>query len=375
MSKFDIPFADLNAQYQSLQPEIDAAMKSVIMDCAFINGPYAHTFENEFAQFCAAKHCVGVGNGTDALFIALKGLGIGAGDEVLIPAMTFVATGEAVSMAGAKPVFVDVEMRTGTICINDLRQKITPASKAVIPVHLYGHPADLKTIEAIANENELHVIQDAAQAHAATIDGQPLSDFGDCACYSFYPGKNLGAYGDAGAIVTNNTKFADFMRKFANHGRTDKYDHQFEGVNSRMDGLQAAVLSVKLKHLTQWTEQRRNIAAIYNRELSGIAGLTLLTPHSWAGHVYHLYVVLCEQRHSLQDFLLENGIACGRHYPVSLPFLEAYSHYGHVPENFPVAHTLQNSILSLPMYAELTEKQAMQVCSVISDFYKKYPNC
>ncbi|WP_027721797.1 DegT/DnrJ/EryC1/StrS family aminotransferase [Maridesulfovibrio zosterae] len=367
-----IPFADLKKQYCTLQPEIDTAMKQVIEKSAFINGPFAAVFEEEFARFCSAKFCIGVGNGTDALFIALKGLGVGAGDEVLVPAMTFIATGEAVTMAGAKPIFVDVDPATGTMSVEDLRRKISPTSKAVITVHLYGHPADMNAIDPIAREKGLYVVQDAAQAHGATIDGRPLSKFGDCVCYSFYPGKNLGAYGDAGAVVTDNADLAEYIRKFANHGRNDKYDHQFEGVNSRLDGLQAAILSVKLKYLDQWTAQRRAIAAIYKRELTGLKGLILPKSHSWAGHVYHLYVVRCANRYSLQEFLSDNKIATGIHYPVALPFMEAYAYYRHVHTDFPVAYAMQESVFSLPMYPEMTEDQVMQVCRAIKTFCDKY---
>ncbi len=366
-----IPFADLKKQYSNLQSEIDTAMKQVIEEGAFINGPFASVFEEEFARFCSAKFCRGVGNGTDALFIALKGLGVGAGDEVLVPAMTFIATGEAVTMAGAKPIFVDVDPITGTMSVEDLLKKICPASKAVIPVHLYGHPADMNAIDSIAREKGLYVVQDAAQAHGATIDGRPLSKFGDCVCYSFYPGKNLGAYGDAGAVVTDNADLAEYIYKFANHGRNDKYDHQFEGVNSRLDGLQAAVLSVKLKYLNQWTAQRRAIAAIYERELSGLEGLVLPECHSWAGHVYHLYVVRYANRTSLREFLSDNGIATGVHYPVALPFMEAYAHYYHVHADFPIAYAMQESTFSLPIYAEMTEDQAIQVCKSVSAFCEK----
>lgn len=370
MARYDIPFGDLKGQYRKIQHEIDAAIKKVIEASAFIGGPFAREFEKSFADFCGAEHCVGVGNGTDALFIALRGLGIGPGDEVLVPAMTFVATGEAVSMAGAKPVFVDVDPLTGTMSAEDLRRKITPASKGVIAVHLYGCPADLNSIGKIACDNDLFLIQDAAQAHGATFDGKALSAFGDCVCYSFYPGKNLGAYGDAGAIVTQNTALAEYMRKFANHGRKDKYDHQFEGVNSRLDGIQGAVLSVKLKYLPQWTAERRAVAEIYKRELSGIEGLTLPNSASRAGHVYHLYVIRCDRRDQLQNFLTENGIATGLHYPVALPFMEAYSRYGHTPADFPAAYGMQGTILSLPMYAELGQEKAMQVCEAVKDFYR-----
>lgn len=367
--KKGVPFADLKAQYRRLQPQMDAAMAKVIADSAFIGGSYARRFEGDFAEFCGAGHCVGVGNGTDALFVALRALGIGPGHEVLVPAMTFVATSEAVTMAGARPVFVDVDPASGTMSVEDLRRKITPACRAVIPVHLYGHPADMVGIEAVAAENGLRVVQDAAQAHGATVEGRPLAEFGDCACYSFYPGKNLGAYGDAGAVVCNDGALAQHMRKLTNHGRKDKYDHDFEGVNSRLDGMQAAVLFVKLPYLPEWTAQRRAIAAVYDRELAGVDGLVLPPRLDWAGHVYHLYVVQSHDRDGLQKHLADHGIASGIHYPVALPFLEAYARCGHVPQDFPVAHAMQETVLSLPMYAELTEEQALLVCKAVRGFY------
>lgn len=367
-----IPLADLNAQYLSLQQEIDTAIRCVIADSAFVSGPYVKKFESEFAAYCGADHCVGVGNGTDALFAALKGLGVGDGDEVLVPAMTFVATAEAVTMAGAKPVFVDIDPTTKTLSAEDLSQKVSAASRAIIPVHLYGQPANMEALEYVAQKHNLFVVQDAAQAHGATVHGRSLSSFGDCACYSFYPGKNLGAYGDGGAVVTNSSELADYIRRFANHGRSGKYDHAFEGVNSRLDGLQAAILSVKLKYLKEWTRQRRFLAGIYNQQLAGIENLTLPNSSDWAEHVYHLYVVQCKERDELQSYLKSRNISSGVHYPIALPFLDAYAACGHVVQDFPVAYKLQQRALSLPMYAELTEAQVVNVCSAIRSFFVSY---
>src|SRR5947207_9211250 len=259
-----IPFVNLKAQYVSIRPEIDAAIAAVISDTAFVSGPFAEAFEEAFARYCEVGHCVGVANGTDALFIALRTLGVGPGDEVITVANSFVATSEAIRMAGAQVVFVDINAVTLNIDVERIEEKITPRTKAIIPVHLYGQPPDMAPICALAQKHGLRVVGDAAQAHGALYQGQPIAQFADITCYSFYPGKNLGAYGDAGALVTDNAEWASAARMLANHGRTKKYDHDFEGVNSRLDGLQAAILSVKLRHLEQWTEQRRRNAYLYN---------------------------------------------------------------------------------------------------------------
>nr|WP_321513244.1 DegT/DnrJ/EryC1/StrS family aminotransferase [uncultured Pseudodesulfovibrio sp.] len=366
-----IPLVDLTAQRRPIQSELDQAIQSVIRDNSFIQGSYAKAFEREFATFCQADFCVGVGNGTDALFLALRALGVGAGDEVLVPAMTFVATAEAVNMVGATPVFVDVEQGFCTMNTDELQHKVTSRTKAVIPVHLYGHPVDMTAIEVFAHEHGLFVVQDAAQSHGATVDGKPLAAFGDCCCYSFYPGKNLGAYGDAGGVVTHNAELAERIRKFANHGRTEKYGHDFPGVNSRLDGIQAAVLSVKLQYLDRWTEARRQVARWYDEGLSGAAGIVSPICRAGAGHVYHLYVIQCQDRDRLRKHLAEHGIASGIHYPTALPFLFAYAEFGHMPNDFPVAHALQDRVLSLPMYPELEEGQVARICDVISDWEKQ----
>src|SRR5262245_4462753 len=255
-----IPFVDLKTQYESIKPEIDAAIASVISQTAFIGGPFVKAFEEAFARYCSVEHCVGLANGTDALFIALRTLGIGPGDEVITVANSFIATSEAIRMAGAQVVFVDINSVTLNIDVERIEGKITPRTKAIIPVHLYGQPADMAPIRALARKHGLRVVGDAAQAHGARYQGRPIAQLADITCYSFYPGKNLGAYGDAGALVTDNAEWASAARMLANHGRTKKYDHDFEGVNSRLDGLQAAILSVKLRHLEQWTEQRRQNA-------------------------------------------------------------------------------------------------------------------
>jgi len=263
----NIPFVDLKAQYESIKDEIDSALADVISKTAFVGGPFVNSFEEAFAKYCGTEFCVCVGNGTDALFIALKTLGIGVGDEVITVANSFIATSEAITMAGAKVVFVDINPLTYNIDEKKIEEKVTKNTKAIVPVHLYGQPADMDPIIEIARKHNLYLIEDAAQAHGAEYKGRKIGTIGDIACFSFYPGKNLGAYGDAGAIVTNNQELAVKARMFANHGRIDKYNHEQEGVNSRMDGLQGAVLGVKLRHLNDWTERRRQNAYIYNEYL------------------------------------------------------------------------------------------------------------
>jgi dTDP-4-amino-4,6-dideoxygalactose transaminase len=366
-----VPFSDLKTQYNSIASEIKEAIESVIKDCAFINGKYVHEFEARFAKFCGAKHCIGVGNGTDALFIALKTLIIGAGDEVIVPANSFVATGEAVTMTGAKVVFADCDPQTYNIDVCKISSLITSKTKAIIPVHLYGQPADMKALQRIAHQHGLKIIQDCAQAHGAEIDGKPLAGFGDVLCFSFYPGKNLGAYGDAGAIVTNNDEFANQARMMANHGREAKYDHVFEGVNSRMDGIQGAILSVKLKYLTQWTHTRRKNAAYYDQLLKDVEGVVTPYVASNVKHVYHLYVIRTKKREELQQHLKANGIATGIHYPIALPNLTAYRYLGHEQGDFTVASTYQNEVLSLPVYPEQTFSIIEYVCNALCSYLSK----
>ncbi len=370
----NIPLVDLKSQYQSIQTEIDSAISEVISKTAFIGGACVNSFEKAFADFCGVKHCVGVGNGTDALFIALKVLGIGAGDEVLVPANSFIATSEAVTMTGARVAFVDVNPGTYNMDpgrLEDyLKKRVTSRPKAVIPVHLYGQPADMDPILSLADRYGLKVIEDAAQAHGAHYKGRRIGSMGHVACFSFYPGKNLGAYGDGGAVVTNDDDFATKARMFANHGRIDKYDHQVEGVNSRLDGLQAAILGVKLKHLPEWTEMRRKNAYLYNRYLKDTG---LMTPAEMDGvkAVYHLYVVRTKKalRPKLQEYLGAKGISTGIHYPIALPNLRAYAYLKHTGDDFPEATEASQEILSLPMYPELTEAQISYISKSIRDFF------
>jgi dTDP-4-amino-4,6-dideoxygalactose transaminase len=364
-----IPFVDLKSQYEAIKEEIDEAIAGVIKETAFVGGEYVKRFEEEFAGFCRAKYCIGVGNGTDALFVALKVLGVGKGDEVLTAANSFIATSEAITMTGARVVFVDCDPQTYNIDVKKIPSAITPQTKAIIPVHLYGQPADMVTLQRIAKEYGFFLIEDAAQAHGAEINGQRVGSFGEIAGFSFYPGKNLGAYGDAGAIVTDDEELAIRCRMIGNHGRVKKYDHDFEGVNSRLDGLQAAILSVKLKHLEDWTQQRRKVADIYKEFLHDSE---VIIPVEAVGvkHVYHLYVVRVPRRNAIQAVLKEKGIDTGIHYPIALPNLRAYNYLGYKPADFPTATEYSKEILSLPMYPELGRSQIEYICQHLQDAIK-----
>jgi len=357
----NVPFVDLKAQYETIREEVNFAIEQVLIESAFIGGRFVREFEDAFAQYLNVAHCIGVGNGTDALFIALRCLGIGPGDEVVTAANSFVATSEAATMAGARVVFVDCEPETYNIAPVKLEEAITPKTKAVIPVHLYGRPADMPTVMDIARRHHLFVIEDAAQAHGAMIADKRVGTFGHAACFSFYPGKNLGACGDAGAVVTNDEKLAQKVRMTANHGRCSKYDHEFEGVNSRMDGLQAAILKVKLTHLEMWTQKRRTLALLYSQLLKD-SGLILPMEPSDARHVYHLYVIRIRNRDEVKEKLHQQGISSGIHYPIALPNLAAYGYLGYKPDDFPFATKYSKEILSLPLYAEMSEQQVQYVC-------------
>ncbi len=358
-----VPFVDLKAQYLDIRDEIDAAIAEVIGATAFVSGRYAAAFEDAFARYVGVGHCIGVANGTDALEIALAAMGIGAGDEVIVPANTFFATAEAVHNVGATPVFVDCEPHFYNIGVDKIEEKITARTKAIIPVHLYGLPAEMDGVIAIAKKHGLKIVEDCAQSHGADYKGRRTGTFCDIATFSFYPGKNLGAYGDAGAIVTNDSDTAARARLIANHGEAAKYQHKLIGRNSRMDGIQAAVLSVKLKYLDKWIEARRRNAGLYN-ELLADTGISLPTAPEYSRHVYHLFVIRVRNRDAVAAKLKEAGIDTGLHYPTALPFLDVYS--DHQPSDFPVAHGQMGQLLSLPMYAELTSEQIEFVCDVLN---------
>jgi dTDP-4-amino-4,6-dideoxygalactose transaminase len=368
----NIPFVDLKQQYESIKEEIDQSISEVIAQTAFVGGAYPRSFERAFANYCGVHHCIGVGNGTDALHITLQALGIGSGDEVITAANTFIATSEAISMTGARVAFVDIDPNTYNINANKIQNRITKKTKAIVPVHLYGQPVDIDPILDIAKRYSLKVVEDAAQAHGAVYKGQQIGSIGDAACFSFYPGKNLGAYGDAGAVITDDDALAEKIRMIANHGRIEKYNHKLEGMNSRLDGIQAAVLEVKLKHLPKWNEKRRHIASLYGNYLheSGV-----LTPSEIreVKTVYHLYVVRVPdgRRDSLKKYLKSQGVATGIHYPVALPNLAAYRYLNHKEDDFPEASKASQEILSLPMFPELVEPQVAFVAEKIKEFMVK----
>jgi dTDP-4-amino-4,6-dideoxygalactose transaminase len=363
-----IPFADLHAQYLSIRSEIDAAISEVIRTSAFIRGPFVETFEREFALAIGSAHCVSCANGTDALYIAMCALGVKPGDEVITTAHSWISTAETITQAGGQVIFCDTDADTFNIDPGAIESHITSRTVGIIPVHLYGQPADMDKILAIAKKHKLWVLEDCAQAHLATYKGRRVGTFGAAGTFSFYPGKNLGAMGDAGAIVTSDTKLADRMAMFARHGGLVKGEHHIEGINSRLDGLQAAVLSVKLRHLEAWTGTRRAIARKYDRALDGIADLRTPIVAADREHVYHLYVVRHARRDTLAKYLKSQGVQTAINYPVALPFLPAYAHLGHRQQDYPHAFENQGRILSLPIFSEMTDAQLQRVAGAISRF-------
>ena len=348
-----IPLVDLKAQYASIKDEIDEAVNRVISSAKFILGEEVENFEREFAVFVGAKYAVGVGSGTDALYLALRALGIKNGDEVITTTFTFVATTEAITLVGAKPVLVDIDDRTYNINPDAIESAITPRTRAILVVHLYGQPANMDAIVDIARKHNLYIIEDCAQAHAAMIKNIHVGNFSDVGCFSFYPGKNLGAYGDAGAVVTNNEDLYKKVKMLRNHGRESKYIHEFEGVNSRMDAIQAAVLSVKLKHLEEWTRKRIENAKRYNELLSGINEVVVPYVADNFSHVYHIYAILVPERDRVYEYMRESGVGVGVHYPVPVHLQPAYKYLGYKKGDFPVSERVSESVLSLPMYPEL----------------------
>ncbi len=362
-----IKFLDLYSQYKSIKCEIDEAISSVIAQSAYIGGEVAERFEEDFASFQQADYCVGVGNGTDAIEIVLEAFGFAPGSEVIVPANSFIASSEAVTRSGYKVVFADVDPVTYTIDAADVRRRVTSNTAAIIAVHLYGHPCDMDALLAVAAEFDLKVIEDCAQAHGAEYKGTRVGAIGHAGTFSFYPGKNLGAYGDAGAITTNDPDLARQCRMIANHGRIDKYDHQFEGRNSRLDGLQAAVLSVKLKHLDTWIIQRNRVAAFYLDELKDVDGIVLPTIAHGCRHAFHLFVVRSLNRDALAEFLKERAIQTGVHYPIALPKLAAYRYLGS-PDPSMFANQVDVQLLSLPIGEHLNDVQIAEVTGAVKVF-------
>lgn len=357
-----IPFVDLYRQYLSIKEEIDQAIAKTIKETSFIGGQAIKDFETSFSDYVGVKHTIACANGTDSIEILLQAMGIGAGDEVIVPAISWISTSEAVSTVGATPVFVDVHPDFYSIDVTKITEKITEKTKAIIPVHLYGHPADMTAIMSLARQHNLLVLEDCAQAHGALFNGRQIGTFGDAASFSFYPGKNLGAYGDAGAMTTNSDEIARIARMIANHGQLKKHDHQMEGRNSRLDGLQAAILNVKLKHLPKWTTARKHVAAAYNKLLSPVSAVRTPAVQQGAEPVYHLYVIQIDNREAIMDRLKNLGIDTAVHYPTPLPFMKAYEKYGHQPADFPVAYRAASRILSLPIFPELNTEEVQYVC-------------
>jgi dTDP-4-amino-4,6-dideoxygalactose transaminase len=366
-----VPFVDLQAQYRSIKAEVDAAVQRVLDTSAFILGREVEAFERAFAEYVGARECVGVSNGTAAIQLALQACGVGAGCEVIVPANTFFATAEAVSTAGATPVFVDCDPSTYNIDAGKIEAVITERTRAVIPVHLYGQPADLDAVFAIAEAHDLLVIEDAAQAHGARYKGRRVGPLARAGCFSFYPGKNLGAYGEGGAVVTDDPSVARRLRMLRDHGSEQKYRHELVGYNSRLEGIQGAVLNVKLKHLDDWNALRRRHAARYRELLAPLAAsgaLALPLEADYAEHVYHLFVVQTGARDALQRSLSAAGVQTGIHYPVPVHLQPAYASHGHREGDFPNAESQSRRLLSLPMFAELTEQQLKYVADALADF-------
>ncbi|MEK9727557.1 MAG: DegT/DnrJ/EryC1/StrS family aminotransferase [Candidatus Margulisiibacteriota bacterium] len=367
----NIQLVDLKKQYLTIKSEIDDAIQNVINETAFIKGKYVKTFENDYAKAIGVKHCISVANGTDAIYIALKALGIGHGDEVITVANSWISTSETITQAGATAVFVDIDPDTYTIDPAKIEEKITNRTKAIIPVHLFGHPCDMDKIVTIAKKHDLQIIEDCAQSHFAEYKKQQVSTFGIAGTFSFFPGKNLGAFGDAGAIVSNDDNFSEKARMIANHGALVKHQHKIEGVNSRLDGLQAAILSVKLTHLNDWTTARNQHASLYNTlfHQANLAEVIPPTINRDCYHAFHLYVIRVKQRGELMTFLKNKGINVAIHYPTPLPFLEAYQYLGHSEHDFPISAQYQHEILSLPMYPELTTDEIEYIVDQIRLFY------
>jgi len=364
MTIIRVPYLDLKAQYRTIKPEIDAAIDRVLESCQFVLGPEVSEFEKNFATYCGASECVALNSGTSALHLALLAAGVEPGDEVITTPFTFVASVAAILYAGARPVLVDIHPHSFTLDPSKIESAITARTKVLLPVHLYGQPADMDPIMEIARKRNLTVIEDAAQAHGAQYKGRPAGSVGHMACFSFYPGKNLGAYGEGGAVTTNNSEYARTVRMLRDWGQDRKYHHLLRGYNYRMEGFQGAVLGVKLRHLERWTEARRKLVEQYNRLLSDCE-LELPAEMSWARHVYHVYTIRSKERDRLQKSLADEGIQTGIHYPVPVHLQPAYADLGYETGSFPQAETAAKQVLSLPLYPELSSQAVTQVADAI----------
>ncbi len=363
-----VNFVDLKAQYQTIKPEIDSAIQDVISNTAFILGKAVADFEGKFAEYCGVKHCLGINSGTSALIMAMKALGIGEGDQVVTTPNTFIATAEAISYAGAKPVLVDIEDESYNMDPGKLEKAITKKTKAIIPVHLYGQPADMDPILQIAKKHAVPVIEDACQAHGAEYKGKRTGSLGRVGCFSFYPGKNLGAYGEGGGVTTNDEEIAQKVKMLRDHGSPKKFYHEYIGNNCRLEGIQGAVLAVKLRHLDQWNDGRRKNADLYRKYLKG-TGVGLPRQMPYAKHVYHVFCVRVKDRENLMGFLKDKGVFTNIHYPIPIHLQKAYSFLGYKKGDFPVTEGCMDQILSLPMFAELTEEEIKYTADCIKEFH------
>ncbi len=364
-----VAFIDLTAQHNSIKPEIDQAVNSVLSSGSFIGGEAVKTFEKDFSDLSGVTECVGLGNATDGLFLALKALGIGKGDEVITPAWSWISSAEVITLVGATPVFADVDPELFSITPKEIKSKLTANTKAVIVVHLYGQMVEVGPIKELCDRKNIYLIEDCSQAHLSEDNGINAGSIGDCGVFSFYPTKNLGAYGDAGAVVTNNIEFATKLRRLANHGGLNKDEHLFEGTNSRLDTLQAAILNVKLRHLAMWTKKRIVNAQLYKDNLKNVKSISLPIVRQNTVHTFHLFVIRAQQRDKLKSFLEVNGVDTLIHYPLALPFEPAYGYLNHSEVDFPISASLQKSVLSLPVHPELSEMQIYYVCNLIRTFY------
>jgi len=368
-----VPFVDLVTQYRAIASEVEIAVTEVLSRCNFVLGPQVDQFERAFADFVGCQYAVGVSSGLDALRLALAGLAIGPGDEVIIPANTYIATALAVTAQGAKPVLVDCDPSTYAIDVSRIEPAITARTRAIIPVHLTGQSADMDPILNLAARYRLRVVEDAAQAHGTRYKGHACGAIGDAGCFSFYPGKNLGAYGDGGLVTTNDKLLAERLRRLRNYGQQQKYEHTEKGLNARLDTLQAAILKVKLKYLARWNEDRARHAKSYASRLEGLRGVRLQSCLPDSTHIFHLYIIESERRNALQQYLEEHGIQTGIHYPKPIHLQPAYKDLGYTVGDFPETERLANQMLSLPMFPELTEKQITLVCDTVASFLVERP--
>jgi dTDP-4-amino-4,6-dideoxygalactose transaminase len=364
-----VPLVDLKAQYQQVGREILQELEKVCENTSFVLGPFVKSFEENFANLVGSKYAIGLNSGTAADQMAIQAF-IQPGDEVITPPNTFIATTEAITAAGGKVVFGDIEEDSYNLDAEKLESAITDKTRVIMPIHLYGQPADMDPINEIAKRHNLYVVEDAAQAHAAEYKGRKAGNLADAAAFSFYPGKNLGAYGEAGAITTNSEEISEFIRKYRDHGSSEKYIHEFEGHNMRMEGFQGAVLNIKLKYLQQWTEARRKNAQLYNKLLWNLKGVIIPTEMPYARHVYHLYVIRTANREKLHQYLAEKGIASGFHYKYPLHLQKAYQYMGHRDGDFPVTEKVMREIISLPMYPELSAEQIEYVADTVKTFVR-----